>query len=69
MREAYENQGDVQVLVVLLDIVRVILCRLLFVCRIEVETRVIVLYGFEIHSEDILDAVPLNGQRPAAQTT
>jgi hypothetical protein len=52
----YENQGGIEVLVVLLDVVRVILGRLPLVHRVEIETGVVVLDGLEEHSESILEA-------------
>jgi len=39
----YENQGSVEVLVILLDVVRVILGRFPLVHRVEIETGVVVL--------------------------
>ena len=41
----HENQGDIEVLVVLLDVVRIILRRLLLVHGVEIEAGVVALYG------------------------
>jgi len=51
----YEDQGGVEVLVVLFDIVRIILGRLLLVHGVEIETGVVVLDGLEECSESILE--------------
>ena len=51
----YKNQGGIEVLVVLLDIVGVILGRLPLVHRVEVETGIVVLDGREECSESILE--------------
>jgi len=59
----YENQGGVEVLIVLPDIVRVIFSCLLFVRRIEVEAGVVGLDRWKEGSESILEAVSV--QRPA----
>jgi len=56
-KAAYEDQGGVEVLVVLLNIVCVILDRLLLVHGVEIETGVIVLDGLEEYSESILKAM------------
>jgi len=53
----YEDQRGVEVFVVLLDIVRVILGRLLLVHRIEIETGVVVLDRLEERPESILEAM------------
>jgi len=63
----YENQGGIEVFVVLPDIVRVILGRLFLVRRIEVETGVVGLDGLKKHSESILEAMSV--ERPATQPT
>jgi len=52
----YENQGGVEVLVVLLDVVCIILSCLLLVHRVEIEVGVVVLDGLEKRSESILEA-------------
>ena len=49
----HENQGSVEVLVVLLDIVGIILGGLLLVHRIEIKTGIVVLDGLEEGSESI----------------
>jgi len=56
METTYEDQGGVEVLVVLLDVVRVILDCLLFVDRVEIETGIVILDGLEECSESILEA-------------
>ena len=52
----YEDQGGIEVLVVLLDIVCIIFGRLLLVHSVEIETGVVVLDGLEECSESILEA-------------
>ena len=52
----YKNQGGIEVLVVLLDIVGVVLGRLPLVHCVEVETSVVILDGLEERSESILEA-------------
>ena len=49
----HENQGSIEVLVILLDIVHIIFRCLLLVYCIEIETRVVVLEGLEERSEGI----------------
>ena len=61
----HENQGGVEVLVILIDIVCIVLHRLPLVHRIEVEAGVIGLDGLEERSESILEAK--SGQRSAVQ--
>jgi len=39
----YENQGGIEVFIILLDIVRVVLGRLLLVHRVEIEAGIVVL--------------------------
>ena len=56
---AHENQRNVEVLVVLLDVVRVIVGRLPLVDGVEVEARVVVLDRFEERSEGIMEATSL----------
>ena len=58
----HENEGGVEVLVVLLDVVRVVLHRLPVVHRIEVEAGIVGLDGLEECPESILQAT--FGQRP-----
>ena len=41
----HENEGGIEVLVVLLDVVRIILHHLLLVHGIEIEAGIVVLYG------------------------
>ena len=52
-----ENQGGIEVLVVLPDIIRVIFSCLFLVCRIEVESGVVALDRLKEHSESILEAI------------
>ena len=54
---AHENQCCVEVLVVLLDVVRVVLGRLSLVYRVEIEARIVVLDGLEECSECILETM------------
>ena len=61
----HENQRGIEVLVVLLDVVRVIFGGLSLVHRIEVEPRVVVLDGLEERSESILETMSV--QRSAIQ--
>ena len=51
-----ENQGGVEVLVVLLDVVRVVFRCLPFIHGVEVESRVVSLDGLEEGPESILEA-------------
>ena len=48
-RETHENQGGVEVFVVLVYVFRVILRRLSFVHGVEVEVRIFVLDRLEVH--------------------
>ena len=59
----HENEGNVEVLVVLLDIVRIVLGRLPLVDGVEIETRVVILDRFEERSESIMKATSV--QQPA----
>ena len=52
----HENQGGIEVLVILLDIVHIVLHRLSLVHRIEVDAGVVGLDGLEERSESILEA-------------
>ena len=56
LRATHENQGGVEVLVVLLDILRVVLGCLPLVHGVEVESRIISLDGLEECPEGILEA-------------
>ena len=56
MTETHKNQGDIEVLVEFLDIVRIVLRRLPLVHRIEVEAGIVILDRLEIRSESILYA-------------
>ena len=64
-RMTYENQGGVEVLVILPDIVCIVLCCLPLVHRIEVESGVIALDRLKERSEGILEARSV--QRPATE--
>jgi len=61
----HENQGGIEVLVILLDIVRIVLHRFPLVHRIEVEAGVVSFDGLEERSESILEAE--SAQRSAMQ--
>lgn len=63
----HEDQGGIEVLVVLPDIIRVIFSCFFLVRRIEVETGVVALDRLKEHPESILEALPV--QRPATQPT
>jgi len=60
---AYEYQGSIEVLVVLLDVVGIVLGRLPLVHRVEVDARIVGLDGLEEGSESILEAEHVNGPR------
>ena len=55
--ETHENQGGVEILVVLLHVFGIVLHRLSSVHGIEIELRVIVLDWLEIHPQGLLDAI------------
>jgi len=55
--ETHENQGGVEILVVLLHVFGVILHRLSFVHCVEIELGVVVLDWLEVHPKGLLDAV------------
>ena len=55
--ETHENQGGIEILVVLLDVLCVVLHSLSFIHRIEIELGVIVLDGLEVDPEGLLDAM------------
>ena len=63
----HENQGGIEVLVILLDIICIVLCRLPFVDRIEIEAGVFGLDGLEESSESILKTMA--AQRSAIRLT
>ena len=52
----HENQSGIEVLVVLLDVVRVVFSRLSLVHRVEIESSVVVLDGLEQCPKSILEA-------------
>ena len=52
----HENERSAEVVVVLLDIVRIIVGRLPVVHCVEVETRIFVLNGFEERFESVMEA-------------
>ena len=54
---ANENQGGVEILIVLLHVLGVVLHRLSFVHGVEIDLGIIVLDGLEVHSEGLLDAI------------
>ena len=53
----YENQGGIEILVVLLHVLCVILHSLSFIHRIEIEFGVVILDGLEVDPEGLLDAM------------
>ena len=55
--EAHENQGCVEVFVILLHIVGIVLRRLLFVHCVEIDLGIVAFDRLEIHPESRLDAV------------
>jgi hypothetical protein len=61
----HEYQGGAEILVALLDILRIVLGRLLLVHSVEVDARIISVDGFEESFESILDAT--SSQRPMDQ--
>ena len=61
----HENEGGIEVLVILLDIVHIVLGCLLLVYRVEVETGVVLLDGLEEYSESFLETA--RSQRPATR--
>jgi len=63
----YENQGGIEILVVLPDIVRVIFSCLFLVRCIEVKTGVVGLDGLKEYPESILEAMSV--ERPTTQPT
>ena len=70
-RVTHENQGGVEVFIVLLDIVGIIFGCLLLVDGVEVDTRVVGLDGLQERSESVLYAtswIPFSGCQPGAAT-
>ena len=59
--ETDEDQGGVEIIIVLLHAPVIVLIRLLFVHGVEVELGIIVFNGFEVHPQSLLDAV-ISGQ-------
>ena len=53
----YENQGGIEILVVLVQVLGVILHGLSFIHRIEIELGVVVLDGWEVDPEGLLNAM------------
>ena len=53
----YENQGGIEILVVLVQVLGVILHSLSFVHRIEIELGVVIFDGLEVDPEGLLDAM------------
>ena len=64
---AYEYQGGIEVLVVLLDVVGIVLGRLPLVHRVEVDARIAGLDWLEESSEGILEAT--SDQQSVAKAT
>jgi hypothetical protein len=54
--ETHEDQGGVEILVVLRHVFGVILCRLSLVHCVEIELGVVVLDWLEVHAQRLLDA-------------
>jgi hypothetical protein len=54
--ETHENQGGVEVLIVLRHVFGIVLCRLSLVHCVEIELGVIVLDRLEVHAQGLLDA-------------
>jgi len=65
-RATHKNQGGVEVLVVLLDVVHIVLGRLPLVHGVEVDTGIIGLDGLEEGSQGVLETTP--SQRSETQT-
>ena len=65
-RATHKNQGGVEVLVVLLDVVHIVLGRLPLVHGVEVDAGIIGLDGLEERSQGVLEAT--SSQCPATQT-
>jgi hypothetical protein len=63
----HEYQGGIEVLVVLLDVVRVVLGRLPLVHRVKVDAGIVGLDGLEERSESIVEAA--SAGRSATQVT
>ena len=55
--EPHENQGGIEILVVLVQVLGIILHSLSFVHRIEIELGVVILDGLEVDPEGLLDAM------------
>jgi hypothetical protein len=55
--ETHENQGGVEILIVLLHVFGIVLRRLSFVYSVEIEFGVVVLNRLEVHPQSLLDAV------------
>ena len=55
--ETHENQGGIEIFVVLLHVLGVILHGLSFVHRIEIELGIVVLDWLEVDPEGLLDAM------------
>ena len=55
--ETHENQGGVDVLIVLLHVFRIVLRRLSFVHGIEIDSGIVVLDRYEEHSQGLLETI------------
>ena len=53
----YENQGGIEILVILVQVLGVILRSLSLIHRIEIEFGVVILDGLEVDPEGLLDAM------------
>ena len=55
----HKNERNVEIIVVLLDVVRVVFSRLPLVDVVEVEARIVVLDRFEEHFESLMETAPI----------
>jgi hypothetical protein len=55
--ETHENQGGIEILIVLRHVFGIVLCRLSLVHGVEIELGVIVLDRLEVHAQGLLDAL------------
>jgi len=56
-RPTYEDQCGIEVVVVVLDVFRIVVCRFLLVHSVEIEAGVVVLYGLQEGLKSVLYAV------------
>ena len=55
--ETHENQGGVEILIVLMYVLGIVLRRLSLIHGVEVKLGIIVLDGLEVHPQGLLDAI------------